>query len=647
MKRFLLGTLLLLMLGVSAQAAPGDTTWVQAQNDIWLDHFGNFDTTVEFPNGSKTYRKILMVWTLGKYMCPGSPQYCGDWDYTVQNFIMTKSGDTLELGRFITPYANASYARTGWSWKQRYMYDVTDLYNQLKDSAGVRIHYSGYSWGFTANVKFAFIEGTPPRDVQGIDRMWKGSYAYTAANPIDGSVTTMSNTTPANTQSAEFKFTISGHGSNNEGCSEFCKKYYQVKLNNSQIAQKDIWRDDCGYNHIYPQSGTWLYDRGNWCPGDIVFPNSHTLTGVGANANYDLDVDFQSTNGNNGASYSIQSMVVYYGGFNKSVDASLDDIIAPSDYEVHFRENPMTGKPKVKVQNTGSTTITSIKFEYGIAGVGSTETYTWSGSIAALETAEIEFPVFDELQSIANPGTFNVTIKEVNGQVDEDQTNDKLSSTFEPAMRVSPKIIIELRTNSPLVNGVAETEWKLYDIRTGTVVAQRTQNAGNTTYNDTITLNDGVYKFVVEDANCDGVSWWVYPNYPVNPGTGTIRVKPYGSFIGYNLKGYFSGDFGCGFTEYFNVGFPVGVQDLSAHKNEMTVFPNPAQNSVQVSLDLAAGGNGTLQIIDMLGRVVAQAVADKPLMELNTSALSNGMYHVVYKDQSNNIQLQQKIMIAK
>src|SRR5436853_6058456 len=85
---------------------------------------------------------------------------------------------TLELGRFITPYANALSPRTPWSAVQRYVYDVTDYASVLHGQATIRISYSGYSGGFTGNVKFAFIEGVPDRDVVAIGRMWHGSFGY-------------------------------------------------------------------------------------------------------------------------------------------------------------------------------------------------------------------------------------------------------------------------------------------------------------------------------------------------------------------------------------------------------------------------------------------------------------------------------------
>ena len=134
-----------LLVAAQLQAAPGDTTWVQAHSNVQLNYYNNFDTLINFPDGTTKYRKIIMVFTLGKYVCPGSPTYCSDWDYTVQNYLMNKRGDTLELGRLITPYAKG--ARMPASWTQKYYFDVTDYATALKDSNLIRIHYSGYSGG--------------------------------------------------------------------------------------------------------------------------------------------------------------------------------------------------------------------------------------------------------------------------------------------------------------------------------------------------------------------------------------------------------------------------------------------------------------------------------------------------------------------
>lgn len=70
MKKYLLLALTALTVNTSSQAAVGDTTWVQA-NITNLEWFGNYDSTVTFPAAGTAYRKIYMIFTLGKHICPG------------------------------------------------------------------------------------------------------------------------------------------------------------------------------------------------------------------------------------------------------------------------------------------------------------------------------------------------------------------------------------------------------------------------------------------------------------------------------------------------------------------------------------------------------------------------------------------------
>src|SRR5690606_22861547 len=222
---YLLGFIFLFLLS-GLKAAPGDTSMVQSHVLTQLENFGNYDAPAVFPNTSTTYRDITMTFTLGKYQCPGNPQYCGDWDYTAQIFLLTPT-DTFEIGRLITPYANVQ--RFPWNWKHRYNFDVTDFAQYLKDSTSIRIHYSGYSGGFTADVKFTFIEGTPPRNVVKIDRLWHGQFGYGNPASIEAQMNARALTMPAGAQTAVLKFNVTGHGANSiDNCSEFCSKYYRV-----------------------------------------------------------------------------------------------------------------------------------------------------------------------------------------------------------------------------------------------------------------------------------------------------------------------------------------------------------------------------------------------------------------------------------
>ena len=83
----------------------------------------------------------------------------------------------------------------------------------------------------------------------------------------------MNETAPDRTVSAAFRFIVTGHGSDVNQCCEFASHYYNLNLNGSSILQQQIWRD-CGFNELYPQGGTWIYNRANWCPGATVV---HTM----------------------------------------------------------------------------------------------------------------------------------------------------------------------------------------------------------------------------------------------------------------------------------------------------------------------------------------------------------------------------------
>ena len=65
------------------------------------------------------------------------------------------------------------------NWEHSYIFDVTDFAPLLTDSSLIRVHYDGWSSGFSATIDFNFIEGIPPRDVLSIENFAPvGSYSY-------------------------------------------------------------------------------------------------------------------------------------------------------------------------------------------------------------------------------------------------------------------------------------------------------------------------------------------------------------------------------------------------------------------------------------------------------------------------------------
>jgi len=647
MKKYLY-VLAALFSGFTANAAVGDTTWVQANVDT-LGGYGSYDSTVMFPT-SGSYRNIYMIVTIGKYVCPGTPTYCGDWDYTVQNYLMTPGGDSLELGRLITPYANAGAPRTPWGWKQRYVYDVTDYASKLQGSATIRLFFSGYSGGFTANIRFAFISGTPDRAVLGVQRLWRGSYGYGGATSINTHFPAINAIAPIGTESADLKFTVTGHGSDDSGCCEFYSKNYTVLMNGNPVATKAIWRDNCGLNELYPQSGTWVYDRANWCPGAIVYSNFHDLPGVTSGAGFNVGLQFDPfiSHGGGLGSYTTEAHLIYHGSFAKVRDASVEDIIAPTNNENHFRENPICSTPTITVKNRGANVINLMTLEYGVSGTP-LQTHTWSGNLAPLEMTDIVLPDLTSLHTISgdtSKRTFIARIKTVNGTADVDTTNNIMTSQFVPSPKWDSIFRINFRTNSSTAGSVSESSWKIFD-QSNTVVRQRVNLAPNTIYNDTVTLTPGCYRFEINDLGCDGLNWWA------SVGGGYCYVRKYATTASLAMSGYVSSgtyahDFGCNYTLNFFTGTPVvaAVTDILGTPLSIEVYPNPAQNMVNIDLVGMQQVNGTLHIVDVMGRLVKSQPCIVAHQDMAITELGTGAYTVLFIGADGN-KLQTRLMIVK
>ena len=171
-----------------------------------------------------------------------------------------------------------------------------------------------------------------------------------------------------------------------------------------------MWTE-CSENPVYPQGGTWIYDRAGWCPGqatDLVEVDITSLVTPGQNHIFDYGVN--STGSSN---YWVSNQLVSYGDPNFALDATVVEILSPTDKIVHSRQNPTCSNPKIIIQNTGSTTLTSLTIEYWINNANNPEIFTWIGNLEFLEKEEIELPSTSSLwQSLdTNQNIFYVQSK--------------------------------------------------------------------------------------------------------------------------------------------------------------------------------------------------------------------------------------------
>jgi len=679
---FFILSLLLLCFSIS-YAGPGDTTTVYVHNGVDMTWNGNYDRQGIFPDGSKTYRKVLMTYTLA---C--SSTGCSHWDYTTQIHFRRPTGnldstvanlDTLsilplvvdttwnvyevmenmELGRVITPYG--TYMDNGSNgfnnaWSHRNYFDVTDYVHLLKDTCDIRAHYSGWSNGFNVTLRFDFIEGTPPRDVLGIENIYKGSKGYATFSAFESTYFYAKDVNvPANTTAARIFSTITGHGfDNNVNCAEFCPRQYTVKTNSANLGSAMIWKDDCGDNPIYPQGGTWIYDRAGWCPGSKADIHEFEWSTFNAGATNTIDFDMQNYtwSGTQTPSYTVDAHVVYYGANNFTNDVSLLDIIAPSTHEEHVRKNPFCGNPKIRVKNLGSAPLTSMTIEYGLNGA-STCTYDWTGNILFLDELDIDLPTL-EWQG-ANPASpeFTVNIISTNGVADEYTHDNVMKSAYEvPEVFTYPFLLLGIQPN----NYANETSYTLKDA-SGNTIFQRLAGSmtANTLYKDSIFLNDGCYSLQVTDSGGDGLEWWA------NTAQGGGSIRFYSPFVTFAVIRTFPPDFGNETTINFVWNSIDSVQSacslLTTNNTDIpteidlihNLYPNPTTGICNVEIGSIEEQDYTCRVYDLMGTVIYEKIIPNStykLMQIDLKDQAAGVY-LFEVSGSNGSRKIEKFIIAK
>ncbi len=653
----------LILIVQSASAKVGDTLVVRSHDKVDQTWYGNYDRVAKFPDGSKTYSKVYLEYTLS---CPSSG--CSDWDYDVNILLMHNTGkidtvinridtisttplitDTiwkyntvyapLEMGRYITPYGsymnkrNGGYGTAGFdsNWRHTFIYEVTDYAMLLKDSVLIRSQYRGWSSGFQCTMDFVFIEGTPARKVLSIQNLYTSGGTYTTTQEFESlRMPALKMAIPPNAKDAELKVLITGHGADKDnGCGEFCDKLYFLKVNNQVLDTIRMWRDDCGITSVKPQGGTWIFDRANWCPGDKVYPFFHSIKKFiqsGDSVLLDIDLDPSIYTGNNAASYSVSAILFVYDDFAFETDATIKDILSPSTASEYKHWNPICNQPKVILQNLGSKTLTWANIVYGVKGQ-KMRTFVWQGKLSAMEqdTVTLPTPFWDGVNFASN--TFEVAVLQANHQLsDQNEFNNVCRSTFIAPPRLEPFTLM-MRTNGvPKENKLTITNEK------GAEVFKMDNLDASKIYQYDLDLAPGCYELLLTDQGKDGLHFWYYAQTGQPTKTnGWFRLNKKGGGA-YVLP---SGDFGTEIRYNFVVG-NMDIPEATITRDDLRLFPNPTQNEINIQIPQLPEDNyfGSLsvRVIDLNGKLVKE-VKNIPANQaywytLSVIGMSPGLYIV-------------------
>ena len=512
----------------------------------------------------------------------------------------------VEIGRFITPYGiQFDLGPNGFTW----IYDVTDYQMYLTDLVDLAAHNTQE----LIDLKFAFIEGIPPRDVHSRKPIWSDfrSYSYSSLDN-DLNLQSTSITLPDTSSMFKIKTRLTGHGHHGSvNCCEWDSKDHMISVNGIERFNWEIWEETaCGDNPNISQGGTWPYAREGWCPGDLVKEYDHELTPYvtpGSSVSFDYDIediplgDEAQGSGN----YVVAMDLISYSSPNFQHDAAIIDVLNPNSWEYYRKWNPSCSNPRVILQNTGEQELTSCTIRIWIS-YGDFIDYEWNGNLKFLEKEIVEIPIEDDSWWADYTGqqTFRALVMNVQGTpgMDEYPTNNEVAKSFEAPTYISGPFLVWFTTN----NKAMENNWRLEDADGNIIFERGNLNAlaNNTNYKDTFDLAPGCYSITLEDTDSDGIGFW-YSAQVEGETNGTFRIKNVGGPIVKTLER----DFGNYIKFNFSVGYALDLDEKDEIGN-ISIFPNPNSGLFYIDFKGDLLDNAQLEIYDLMGRRIVSEKMD-------------------------------------
>ncbi|XP_063054306.1 uncharacterized protein si:dkey-256h2.1 [Engraulis encrasicolus] len=236
--------------------------------------------TVDLPPGVMDYDVLELDASLS---CPGRrDESCAHWDHTVQLWVCCDQ---------LSPYCNAELGRWITAFRRgigRWITDVSPLLpllNAGKCAFTMKTVPWAMPWVVSLNLRFSHSNQSVQSD--GDDVRELQPYKLT---PLFGGGTFDKNynsrfqplkfTVPASAKRVELYAVITGHGSDENGCGEFCVTSHHFLVNGvfNNTRSFDTAGSALGCALRVPEGavpnehGTWLYGRGGWCDGLQVDP---------------------------------------------------------------------------------------------------------------------------------------------------------------------------------------------------------------------------------------------------------------------------------------------------------------------------------------------------------------------------------------
>ncbi len=528
----------------------------------------SFKRWAEFPSPDKEIRRITMLVTLAH----PDDRAIAHWDYMDRIKIRRQGGQSredldYEIGRMLTPYG--SNFKEDWSYT--WQVDVTDFHQFLRDSTEIEYIHSGYEspdlgWDLTIDFKIDF--GPAVADILSVKKMWTGGFQYgNPENDIEEHLAPIKIKRARGSEFGRLRIQQTGHGMDRpNGCSEFCSRWREVLVDGKVVDHRDLWKECCD-NPLYPQGGTWIFDRGHWCPGDLQVPDIIDIPLSRRNHTIDLYMEPFTANNVDQPKEQVTSFFFQYSAPNQLNDVAVEEIIAPNKKDNYNRSNPIAFTPKIKIRNLGSEDLKQVKIVWKTAGFAE-KIYEWEGNLGFYEAAVIALP--GEIDARQGENTFVVMLESPNGKQDEWDRDNSLESQFYDVPEIPSSFVVDFLTN----NKPEDNSLFIVSSENDTVYSKLPEDLEPATnYSDTLDLEEGNYYVMLNDTAGDGLEFWFQPK----SGYGRLRLKDAEG----NLIHLFESDCGNGQFLGFRCSDDAKVDTTVEHLS-VNIFPRMVTDELTV-----------------------------------------------------------------
>ncbi|MBN3035200.1 MAG: Omp28-related outer membrane protein [Bacteroidales bacterium] len=266
--------------------------------------------------------------------------------------------------------------------------------------------------------------------------------------------------------------------------------------------------------------------------------------------------------------------------------------------------------PRATISNFGAENLTSLELEYVVNGAGPV-TYTWNGNLPYLESEEVTLP--EVTMTIQSTNLITVTAGNPNGQPDQYPQNNSTEFSFAEAPEVTAPVYFIMK----LDGNPGETTWELKDSGGNVLYSggPYTQPNGNVIEQLELSQPD-CYRFVIHDAGGNGLE-----------GAGIFKLADAGQQV------FAQGnDFGSVMEVQFNT-MMTGFVLSGEVESQVSVTPNPFENSAVVTIQPSAGRMAEVRLFDGQGRMIIQAsnlpvTCGQARYEIPGDGLTPGIYYL-------------------